>query len=201
MATDGYLFYWLMWILFVICYFFIVDKKQAMPFCYIILALMVLNDINIDVFDSSIQLALVLLVVIGLLYVVRIDNIVLTCSKIFIIMVSFCTVHLWEATYSLSLFIPMIIFQSLTMLFLINILSNTLRVQLIITVLGLSLGQILFDLILLHYGFTSNIGSMYFLDLLTVIVCLLIIRNGLTHFKAYLNSKINQIKTDLEQDV
>lgn len=201
MEADGYLFYWLMWISFIYCYFCLMNRIKSVRICYSILFLLTISNLKIELFGIIIQIILLLLIILGIIFTIRNENVFLNSVKIFVLMLAFTTLNILNVMYSWSLFISSLILISSVVFLLVCFLTEGFRERLILAITGSSLGQLIFDIALVQYSYINEIGSMEFLDFLVVILALIILRKYLSFRLKRLRKKVMILKRNLEQEI
>jgi len=87
-------------------------------------------------------------------------------------------------------FIPSQLWIAITIVFIVRFLLRTFTNQVIVIIIGLSWGQLMYELILIDYGLENLIGNYEYMNYLaTTIICLFIAESFVQLFKKIINGR------------
>ncbi|HLR73207.1 MAG TPA: hypothetical protein VK073_03235 [Pseudogracilibacillus sp.] len=102
----------------------------------------------------------------------------------FICMISYVGLLLWEKLAPVLVFIPSQFWIAIIIVFIVRFLLRSFTNQVIVTVIGLSWGQLMYELILIDYGLETLIGNYEYMNYLAAtIICLFITERVVQLFK------------------
>lgn len=89
-------------------------------------------------------------------------------------MIGYTSLLIWEVNAPVWIFMPRIIMIPILCVCLAIVLTKQIYARLAISVIGISSGEFLYSVLLYNYSITQSIGSMQFLDTLSVMVFLFV---------------------------
>ncbi|WP_141433350.1 hypothetical protein [Bacillus sp. 03113] len=192
---EGVLFYWFSWIFWVVTTFFYnKENPNRYKFSFIILML-----ISLSGFTFSIGMVKVTGAVLFLLFVIYIESFKLGKRKIFLFfMHSFIIMIFFVAFHLIELYDPIwFIFNrnwmlSLFLVVLAAFLEEERHLRILVLFFGSIYGDFFYRLILKNHSISYTIGSLSFLDILTMTSILFIAWNGLYSFISVIEKHFNQ---------
>lgn len=99
-------------------------------------------------------------------------------------MISYVGLLLWEKLAPVLVFIPSQLWIAIIIVFIVRFLLRSFTNQVIVTVIGLSWGQLMYELILIDYGLETLIGNYEYMNYLAAtIICLFITERVVQLFK------------------
>lgn len=189
------LFYWLSWLLWIIFAFFFIKGRKRTLFCYWILFTIMTSNMYVHILNKYLLFLpyLLLLAIIIMLYTkLPRRYYYLTCT--FIMMIGYIGVSTLRDYTMVSLFIPSIIIVPLFCSALISLLTFGFLNRLIISVLGLTFGELFYSLIWLSYEKDKTIGDVHFFIALYFLMLFLLLFTTIkksydTYYVAFMTRK------------
>ncbi len=179
------LFYYLCWLLYIIVYFFVPVKRTRNLLLTIILLYICLSSLNITmglfVISSSFIMLLISTVILFGLSIVRTYEILI----IFVSMLTYAGLLIWEKMAPVFFFMPGTIMVASLIVFLVCMLIKSFVLRFIVIVSSLTLGQLMYELLLYIYLGNDVIGSFYYLNYLLVTILFLLLVQTMTRFIAF----------------
>ena len=178
------LFYYCTWFIYIVVYFFMQPSLISKGLLMFILIYICLSPYFIMIGSLYVSLSFCLLlisvsVLFGLSYI-KMDVLFVT----FICMISYVGLLLWEKLAPVLVFIPSQLWIAIIIVFIVRFLLRSFTNQVIVTVIGLSWGQLMYELILIDYGLETLIGNYEYMNYLAgTIICLFITERVVQLFK------------------
>lgn len=178
------LFYYCTWFIYIVVYFFMQPSFISKGLLMFILIYICLSPYFIMIGSLYVSLSFCLLlisvsVLFGLSYI-KMDVLFVT----FICMISYVGLLLWEKLAPVLVFIPSQLWIAIIIVFIVRFLLRSFTNQVIVTVIGLSWGQLMYELILIDYGLETLIGNYEYMNYLAAtIICLFITERVVQLFK------------------
>ena len=160
---EQFLYYWLLWIIFIIVTFFIHQSKQRSYILFWLLVIIISSPYQITV--QTMQVSIVF-------FVMFFGSIVLFSFKsisfyrlfgTFTVMICYISLLLWEIITPVWFFMPSYFIITFIIVLLVHLLFHTLYEQVTVSLLGLALGQLMYELIVFSYHLNDEIGSEQFI--------------------------------------
>src|SRR5699024_2097188 len=146
------LFYYCTWFIYIVVYFFMrpsLISKVLLMFILIYICLSPYFIMIVYVYESlSFSFLLIIVIVLVVLSYIKMDVLFVT----FICMISYVGLLLWEKLAPVLVFIPSQFWIAIIIVFIVRFLLRSFTNQVIVTVIGLSWGQLMYELILIDYG-------------------------------------------------
>src|SRR5699024_1045001 len=183
---EQFLMYWLLWLLFIIIFFFMEKSKKRTMLTIWLLFIITFSSTYMNIHIAQVSLSMIIIIFGAFIYLSEAPFSFLPFFKAFMIMFFYCCILLWQFVapfcFFLSLFnvFSFIIFYCVLLLwqvvapvwfflsgyfmipvlvvFLLILLSRRLQNVYAYTLLGISFGQLLFDVLLHKYLFQEKIG-------------------------------------------
>ncbi|MFE1244101.1 hypothetical protein ACFW35_08230 [Fictibacillus sp. NPDC058756] len=197
--NDGILFYWFMWIGWVVTTFLIERNPFRNAVIFILLPGIIMSGYDIPFSLGSVNAAFAYFLIIGLVHVIRSTGELLYYLAVsFIIAVSYVTIQIFALYDPAKLFIDkkylLIIFLS-AVLFLISKRNIDLFY---IPLIGIFIGDTLYQLLIFRLTGYLEIGSMFVLDLLAsstmILFCMVILVDMFKKLRRVSYKKVNPAK-------
>jgi hypothetical protein len=197
--NDGILFYWFMWIIWVVTTFLFEKNQFRNTVIFILLPGIILSSYDISFSLGTINAAFAYFLIIGLVHVIRSTGELLYYLAVsFIIAVSYVMVQVFALYDPAKLFIDkkylLIIFLA-AMLFLI--LKRNIDLF-YVPLIGIFIGDSLYQLLILRLTGYLEIGSMFVLDLLAsttmILFCMVILVDMFKKLRRVSYKKVNPAK-------
>lgn len=174
---EGSLFYWAFWSFWIVLTF-IVKKHNPYRFklSAAILIVLILANLHFSILGIDIYLSGLFLLALTYFCLYRMKRIAIIyffiCS--FILTIAYVTFHLYEIFDPVMLIFNKNWMMGICLGYLAILLQKTLRERVLLIISGTMQGEILYTYILSKYNFPYTIGSLVYLDVLTLTSCLLI---------------------------
>jgi hypothetical protein len=197
--NDGILFYWFMWIIWVVTTFLFEKNQFRNTVIFILLPGIILSSYDISFSLGTINAAFAYFLIIGLVHVIRSTGELLYYLAVsFIIAVSYVMLQVFALYDPAKLFIDkkylLIIFLA-AMLFLI--LKRNIDLF-YVPLIGIFIGDSLYQLLILRLTGYLEIGSMFVLDLLAsttmILFCMVILVDMFKKLRRVSYKKVNPAK-------
>lgn len=192
---EGSLFYWILWFVWVYLTFLLNRqngyrlKLSAAVLTVIILSVYHIHFAGIDINLSGI---FVLFLTYVTFYNEKTSSILYFFICSFIVMIAYVSFHLFEIFDPVWLIFTKEWMLGICMGYLAILLQKNVKGRLLIMVSGSMQGEMLYAYILSRYGFPYQIGSLAFLDALSLtsllIICWSLIENAGSFFEGYFNA-------------
>lgn len=183
---DGIFFYWFGWFFWVI-FTFIVPKNKIRTI-YAMWILMIIGFSNLYLSFDSIALSMSYLTLIlgAFILLSTLNRKGILLFSAFTMMIGYTSLLIWEVNAPVWLFTPRIIMIPILCVCLALLLTKKLYARFVISVIGICSGEFLYSVLLYNYSITQAIGSLRFLDTLSVMVFLLVLIEAIHQGKAKL---------------
>src|SRR5699024_8662360 len=150
--------------LYIVVYFFMQPSLISKGLLMFILIYICLSPYFIMIGSLYVSLSFCLLlisvsVLFGLSYI-KMD----VLFVMFIFMISYVRLLLWYKLSPVLVFIPSQFWIAIIIVFIVRFLLRSFTNQVIVTVIGLSLGQLMYELILIDYGLETLIGNYEYMN-------------------------------------
>lgn len=180
--NELFLFYYLCWLLYIVVYFFAPVKRTRNLLLIVILLYICLSPLNITiglfVISSSFMMLLISTIILFGLSIVRTYELFI----IFISMLTYTSLLIWEKMAPVFFFMPATIMVASLIVFLVCILIKSFALRFIVIVSSLTLGQLMYELLLYIYLGNDVIGSYYYVNYLLVTILFLILIQTMARF-------------------
>src|SRR5699024_6803079 len=157
---DYFLFYWLMWMLVIIVYFFMRrSRKQRFLLGWILL---VISSADVMIHIGMIQISIGFLGVIVGTFVYFLFSPVTTKKLLitFLVMIGYGGLLMWHQIAPIWFFIPAYLMLPICMVGLVLLLERDMTVTFPVLILGMLLGQCIFQVLLIMYHLSEMIGKV-----------------------------------------
>jgi len=169
------LFYYCIWFIYILVYFFMQPSFISKLLLLFILIYICISPYFVWIGSLYVSLSFcLLLITVSVLFglsIIKASDLLVT----FMCMISYVGLLLWEKLAPVLVFIPSKFWIAITIVFIVRFLLRTFMNQVIVIGIGLSWGQLMYELILIDYGLEQLIGSYEYMNYLaTTIICLFI---------------------------
>jgi|SRR5690625_2933588 len=189
---ELFLFYYTCWLLVVIIYFFM-QKTIFRLFSLVWIFLIIITaSSSFSVFFLQISVAYIV-VVIGALFLSAATS--LTFYEYFVgftCMIGYAAIVIWELIAPIWFFLPLLLIVSPVIVIVLCLCIRETRNRIVLALLSLALGQLVFDIILIHYQIDHMIGTLQQMTILSTTLILLTVVEGC---KQLFEMMIQQIKS------
>ena len=192
---EGFLFYWITWLFWIIAIFFMKRGTKERYFLAISLLLLIISSSNmITILGLQFSASSFVLYFMILLYFAKYEsrrNFSLFPS-VFIVTIAFACFQIYELFDPVWIIFPRIWMLSILLAALSIFLIEKKSFRIFILIAGALQGDFLYALILQKLSFPYTIGSFAFLDVISLTAVLLIIWNGIEILAEYYAKYYNQ---------
>ena len=175
--TEPFLMYWLLWLQFIIIYFFMGENRKRHWLSVWILAIISGSTIYLDTGYAQLSLSLLIIVCGAFIYLVEHTITFVQLVRVMIMMLIYCVILIWQLVAPVWFFLPGYFLIPFLMVCTTFILCWKEQDMYPYLVLGISLGQLLFDMLLYYYQLHDTIGMpSYFIHLSLAVLLFLSIQ-------------------------
>lgn len=171
---EQFLMYWLLWLLFIIIFFFMEHSKKRTMLTIWLLFIIMFSSTYINIHIAQVSLSMIIIVIGSFIYMSEAPFSFLPLFKAFTIMIFYCGLLLWQVIAPVWFFLSGYFMIPVLVVFLLILLSRQLKNVYAYALLGISLGQFLFDILLHNYLFQEKIGTTAFFIQITLVILLVI---------------------------
>lgn len=193
---EGIVFYWISWSIW-IAVTFLLDKKNKIryPLSLGVLLIIIGSIYTLDFGEFSISVTALIILSLTYYFITRLRKAgaiyVFICNLI--ILLAYCSFLLFE------LFDPVwVVFDrkwmlSIILVYLTLMVHENHLMRILIILMGTLNGEVLFALIIRQYQFPYIVGSLAFLDVVSMAAAVILLWNALEYIAAYLESYVNPL--------
>ncbi|WP_226034672.1 YphA family membrane protein [Aquibacillus saliphilus] len=191
---DGYIFYWISWILWIIITFIMVKDNYRTYLALWLLTLIALSNSEVVIGVTKINAAIFILFFGALILLSKTSNWILNIIRSLCLVFGYVGVLFWEQISPVWLVIPRLIMIPVIGFIFLSFLTNENVDKLAVWCLGITTGEVLHSLILNSYGFNEYIGDMAYFDLLFTAIGLIVMVTFLQDVRSRLDQMIGAIE-------
>jgi|SRR5690625_1560702 len=174
---EQFLFYWFIWIIFIIVAFFMEKGKHRSFLLFWILSILLFSSFTVQINELKINSAVIILIIGAIIFYVQCNLKFLFFLATFNVMICYVALLIWEKITPIWFFMPSYMQIPFMMVIMITIVLDIFYEQIAVTLLGFTLGQLLFELILFAYGLNDIVGAeIYFIHLSVIVLFLITLR-------------------------
>lgn len=188
---DGVLFHWISWIFCVIILFFMEKGKRRTYFSYWVLISIILVNQFITVDTYTVSLSFIIILLGSFLGLASLNTPLYHLIVSFIMMIGYAGVLLIEKNAPIWIFGPRYLTLAIMSSILIATLTKDFYSKVMVTIVGLSSGEMLYSLIVSNYFSPKTFGELEFMDTLLLTLFLLFLLNQYQRIKRRLKTLIN----------
>ncbi|MCM3718948.1 YphA family membrane protein [Fictibacillus phosphorivorans] len=197
--NDGILFYWFMWMGWVLATFLFQKKQSRNVIAFILLTGIILADYNISFSLGTVNAAIAFLFLIGIVHVIRNTSELLYYLTVsFIIAVSYVFLQIFALYDPAKLFIDKKYLLILTLAAVTFLITKRNKDYFYLLLIGLFIGDLLYQLMIFRLTGNLEIGSMSVLDLLAsstmIQFCMVLLIDVFKKLKRVSYKKVNPAK-------
>src|SRR5699024_5297407 len=159
---EQFLMYWLLWLLFIIIFFFMEKSKKRTMLTIWLLFIITFSSTYMNIHIAQVSLSLIIIIFVAFIYLIVSSFSFFPLFKVFTIMIFYCGLLLWQVVAPVWFFLSGYFMIPVLVVFLLILLSRRLQNVYAYTLLGISFGQLLFDVLLHKYLFQEKIGTTAF---------------------------------------
>lgn len=173
---DGLYFLYINWMLWVVVYFFLSKVKKRLWISSSLLLLIITSSFDVQISEVTISLAN-LLIIVGSFIIIAIhsrQHIRTTCLALSVC-IGYVGALMWEMVSPVWIFAPRFLIYSVLACMLMLLISQSMWLRIAIWGLGSSVGEIVYSLLLMDYGFQDPVGDPAYLDIFSLVILLIVI--------------------------
>ena len=173
--NEEFLFYWLMWIIFIIVYFFMDTGRKRTLFLYWILITIITTNMSLNINGVSVSIAfLCFLLSVIIFYVTDVFSIYKMIAT-FPIMIGYVSLLMWKKITPIWFFMPSYFMIPVLSVVVISFLLQKQYEQITAALVGITFGQLIYEMIVMSYRLNNIIGEHIFFIHISITILLLII--------------------------
>src|SRR5690625_632390 len=170
---ELFLTYWFSWMLYIIIVFFIKKSKLRTWLTIWLLLVLITLPMFITVINFKISLVLIFLIIGAIIFYVQKKVTLYRLIVTFTISIGCTGVLIWEKITPVWFFMPPFFLISMLLVFVNFVLMKHLYEQISIVLLGVLIGYVLYDLLLIGYRLHNEIGNRAYLVICFTVLLLL----------------------------
>ncbi|MGY0691787.1 YphA family membrane protein [Virgibacillus sp. FSP13] len=167
--TDGMLFLWFAWLLWIVVTFLMKKGKRRTYFACFLLLLIACSNVTLEIGGYFIQLSFIVLIV-GLLFFHAIARSFYLLFASFTICLGYTAILFWEQITPIWIFLPRSLLIPIAIVVLTIIITKQFESRLAIGLIGLTCGEMYHSFILSSYAIQEGIGDKQYFDMLLTFV-------------------------------
>ncbi|MEI3610802.1 YphA family membrane protein [Pseudogracilibacillus sp. SO30301A] len=173
--NEEFLFYWLMWVFFIIVYFFMETGRKRTLFLFWILITIITTNMFLNINGVSVSIAfLCFLLSVIIFYVTDVFSIYKMIAT-FPIMIGYVSLLMWKKITPIWFFMPSYFMIPILSVVVISFLLQKHYEQITAALVGISFGQLIYEMIVISYRLNNIIGEQVFFIHISITILLLII--------------------------
>src|SRR5699024_8247405 len=153
---EQFLMYWLLWLLFIIIFFFMEKSKKRTMLTIWLLFIITFSSTYMNIHIAQVSLSIIIILFRTYIYLCEVLFSFLSLFKACMFFIFFCGLLLWQVVSLLWFFLSVYFMIPVLVVFLFILLSRRLQNVYAYTLLGISFGQLLFDVLLHKYLFQEK---------------------------------------------
>lgn len=180
------LYFYFCWIVVIILTFFI--RTSTMRIILIIWIYLIISSLNFGFTISDLEffMPFLILFVGAMIYYVKVNKKTGKIIHVLIVMIAVVAILIWQLLMPAWYIVTTLFFLPLTILLIIQLLVSDLQERITLCLLGMSCGQLLYDLIIVSYGLNNTIGT----EKIMTQICIIVLNLLIIHFVHTVLSKI-----------
>ncbi|MEN1969141.1 hypothetical protein WMZ97_13830 [Lentibacillus sp. N15] len=172
--SDGLIFLWFAWILWIIVTFFMKKGSRRTFFACIILLLICGSNASWAISGYQVTPSFVILLA-SLIFFHGVAQSLYLLFASFTICLGYTGILFWEQITPIWMFLPRYVLIPLILIILVSTITNRMDYKLAVGLIGITFGEIYYSLILASYSIQETIGDMAFFDMIFVYLMFLTI--------------------------
>ncbi|HLQ97274.1 MAG TPA: hypothetical protein VK135_01155 [Candidatus Dormibacteraeota bacterium] len=189
--TYGLMFYWFGWLFWGITTFFMKKGRLRTLFSALILMMLICSNVEFLFGELVIFFPILFLLVTSLLLYATLSKPLYYFLCSFILMIGYTAISFWKHHLSIDILVQDIFLVPLICWIIISLLVKGLYHRLIISMLGITAGEILHGLVLTSYHLPETIGSHDFFVVLYMVLLYLLVVHIFRKVKVGIYTSIN----------
>ncbi|MBP2256393.1 YphA family membrane protein [Virgibacillus alimentarius] len=184
--TEGLIFYWFSWILWIIVTFLMKkNKRRTLLACYILIAIISSNT-YISINSHSISVTIILLLFVTMVLLSRPPHFIYHVFISFTMMIGYAAMLIWKMNTPIWLLTHDFIMIPFISALVITLLVKGVRNKIVTGFLGITAGEFIYSILLIEYDLQKTIGEMSFFDMLIVTLMFIVLLDTLQKVKSKL---------------
>ncbi|MEW9674703.1 hypothetical protein ABRT01_00685 [Lentibacillus sp. L22] len=170
--TDGLIFLWFSWILWIIVTFFMRKGRKRTYFACVLLLLICGSNMTWEIGEYKVTFSFLILFV-SLVFFHTIAQSLYLLFSAFTLCLAYTGILFWEQITPIWMFLPRMILIPLVLVTIISVLIKSFEHKLAIGLFGITFGEIYHSVVLVRYTIREPIGDTAFFDMLMTFLMLL----------------------------
>jgi|GEM_PF-1518177 len=187
--SNGLLFYWFSWILWILVTFFMRKNKYRLVLACWLLLLILCSGFQLSLDGFKLSLSYPLILIGALILHTKIPRIYFHVFVSLTIMIGYTGVLIWENQLPLEHFFPPMLIISCFLYILMAAMTTGLWSRLACGLLGMAGGELLYSIIIADFSIPNVIGDKRFLDLMLVLMVVAVCHDSALRLKLKLAKK------------
>lgn len=172
---EEFLYYWLIWIIFIIVYFFMKNGMKRSLFLFWILLTIIATNIFININSTSVSMAFILLLCGAIIFYVTNSFSIYKMIATFSIMIGYVSLLMWKKITPIWFFMPSYFMIPVLSVVVITFLLHDHYAQITAALVGITFGQLIYELIIISYQLNTIIGERVFFIHISITILFLIL--------------------------
>lgn len=172
---EEFLTYWLIWIIFIIVYFFMKNGMKRSLFLFWILLTIIATNIFININSTSVSMAFILLLCGAIIFYVTNSFSIYKMIATFSIMIGYVSLLMWKKITPIWFFMPSYFMIPVLSVVVITFLLHDHYAQITAALVGITFGQLIYELIIISYQLNTIIGERVFFIHISITILFLIL--------------------------
>lgn len=183
---DFVLYFYLCWIVLIVVAFFTRDTKLRVFIVFWILLIISSSNVNYVINDIEVFAPFLLLFVGAIIYYIKVNQRIIKLINVFIVMIAVVAILLWQLLMPIWYLLTTIYFLPVMILLIIILLVEHLQERLTLCLIGVSSGQLFYDIIVMSYHLNYTIG----IEQTIIQICIIVLSLLIIHFVSVVLIKI-----------
>lgn len=172
---EEFLTYWLIWIIFIIVYFFMKNGMKRSLFLFWILLTIIATNIFININSTSVSMTFILLLCGAIIFYVTNSFSIYKMIATFSIMIGYVSLLMWKKITPIWFFMPSYFMIPVLSVVVITFLLHDHYAQITAALVGITFGQLIYELIIISYQLNTIIGERVFFIHISITILFLIL--------------------------
>lgn len=175
---DFVLYFYFCWLIVIIVTFF--TRRSNMRIVLIMWFFLIITSFNFafKINDLEVFTPFLILIVGAIIYYIKVNKQTIKIINVFIVMIAIGAILIWQLLMPAWFIVTEMFFLPLTILLIIQLLVHNLQERITLCLLGLSFGQLLYDIIIISYGLNNTIGT----EKIMIQICIIVLNLLIIHF-------------------
>lgn len=172
---EEFLYYWLIWIIFIIVYFFMKNGMKRSLFLFWILLIIIATNLFININGTSVSMAFIFLLCGAVIFYVTNTFSIYKMIATFSIMIGYVSLLMWKKITPIWFFMPSYFMIPVLSVVVITFLLHDHYAQITAALVGITFGQLIYELIIISYQLNTIIGERVFFIHISITILFLIL--------------------------